>query len=97
MSDNHNRIDVREFRESGLLHELNRQFLHPLGMALETVKEDDGTERFGGIWDYRNDPEGMLFATLDFDKIKDVAEFTRQQHERRRKTIGFVVQEESMP
>jgi len=56
-----NRIDIAEFRREGYLQEVNRRFLHPLGLALEVVREDDGTERLGGVWDYRDDPEGMVF------------------------------------
>lgn len=57
------RIDVAEFRELGYLQELNRRLLHPLGLALEVVVEEDGTERLGGVWDYRG--ESMRFAELD--------------------------------
>ncbi len=28
-------INLREFQETGYLHEVNRTFLHPLGLALE--------------------------------------------------------------
>lgn len=56
------RMDIKEFREFGFLQEANRQFFHPLGLALEIVIEDDGTERLGGIWDYRDDPEGVYFG-----------------------------------
>lgn len=77
-------IDIAEFRELGFLQEANRQFFHPLGLALEVVTEEcercggDGlnpdnthcepcgglgkTERLGGIWDYRDDPEGMEYG-----------------------------------
>ena len=55
------RIDIKEFREKGYLQELNRRFLHPLGLALEVVINDDGTEQLGGIWDYREDKEGILY------------------------------------
>lgn len=55
-----NTISVKEFREKGYLQELNRQFLHPLGLALSVEVEDD-TESFGPIWDYRIDPEGLRF------------------------------------
>lgn len=40
MSDEHKHIDISEFREFGYLHEINRQLLHPLGLALEVVTED---------------------------------------------------------
>lgn len=34
------RIDIKEFRDLGYLQEVNRQFFHPLGLALEIVIED---------------------------------------------------------
>lgn len=55
-------MTAEEFREQGFLRELNRCFLHPLGLALEVVVDDDGTERFDGVWDDRDDPEGIVFA-----------------------------------
>ena len=54
------RMTASEFREAGLLQELNRQFLHPRGLALEVVIAD-GAESFGGVWDYSSDPEGVTF------------------------------------
>lgn len=38
------KIDIKEFRESGYLQELNRTFLHPLGLALEVEIDDKGNE-----------------------------------------------------
>jgi len=66
------RIDIKEFREQGFLQELNRQFLHPMGMALDISIDDDGNETLEGIWDYRDDPEGLIFdiANSDEDRIK---------------------------
>jgi hypothetical protein len=62
------RIDIKEFREKGYLQELNRRFLHPLGMALEVCQEDDGTEILGGIWDYREDEEGIYYDLANSDE-----------------------------
>lgn len=93
------RIDIKEFREKGYLQELNRQFLHPLGMALEIVIDEDGNENLGGIWDYREDPEGMLYddSIVDSKRFKGNIEFVRNQwlqKEQTRKEIhGFMVQE----
>ena len=67
------RIDIKEFRKLGFLQELNRQFLHPMGLALEVVvDEETGEEKLGGIWDYRNDPEGIIYdiANSDEERIK---------------------------
>lgn len=56
------RMDIRDFREAGYLQEANRRFFHPLGLALETVRDADGNEVLGGVWDYRDDPVGMAFG-----------------------------------
>ena len=56
------RIDIKEFRAKGFLREVNRQFFHPLGLALEAIiNEETGEESLGGVWDYRDDPEGMFY------------------------------------
>jgi hypothetical protein len=63
MSEEIKRMDLNEFREKGFLQEVNRLFFHPLGLALEVIVEEDGTvAKIGGIWDYRDDPEGMFFS-----------------------------------
>jgi hypothetical protein len=65
------KMSIEEFRKSGYLREVNRQFFYPLGLALEVVVNDDGTETLGGIWDYRSDPEGMFFADGVLDDIAE--------------------------
>jgi len=76
------RMSAKEFRELGYLQELNRRFLHPLGLGLEIVQEKDGTERFGGVWDYREDPEGLLYG------LKDEADQSRL--DRFKRNAGFI-------
>jgi hypothetical protein len=89
------RIDIAEFRRLGYLQELNRQFLHPLGLALEVVVEDDGSEYLGGVWDYRDDPEGMCFGDFNegcvanAERIRD--EFNAKAMTRKT-SLGYVVQ-----
>ncbi len=55
------RISAKEFRDEGYLQEVNRMFLHPLGLALEVVTDENEVVDFGGVWDYRDDPEGMRY------------------------------------
>lgn len=62
MTDVVKKMGVKEFRKAGYLQELNRKFLHPLGLALEVRISPDGHESFGEVWDCRDDPEGMTFA-----------------------------------
>jgi len=70
MSEEIKYMDIKEFRELGYLQEVNRQFLHPLGLALEVKINDEGEESLGGIWDYRDDPEGMMFGAGTINKDK---------------------------
>ena len=89
------RIDIKEFRETGYLQELNRRFLHPLGLALEVLVAEDGTERLGGVWDYREDLEGIYFAGEYADLDDKAAAIDQQWQERepaRRAKLGYMVQ-----
>jgi molecular chaperone GrpE len=54
------KIDIKDFRENGYLQEANRRFFHPLGLALE-VSIEDGKELISGVWDYREDKEGIYY------------------------------------
>ena len=64
-----NKMSVKKFRQLGYLQELNRQFLHPLGLAMEVIIDDEtGKERFGQVWDYRDDQEGLFFCKSDIQK-----------------------------
>lgn len=81
-----NCMDTHEFVDGGFLQEVNRQLLHPLGLALEcayTVTITDplirGGEKteigmkntmFVRVWDYRDDPEGIRFGPPLPDEVK---------------------------
>ena len=98
------RIPIKEFRELGYLQEMNRQFLHPLGLAMEIIVNDDGTETLGGVWDYREDPEGIRFAYADkemtsmerLEQAEKKAEYIRQEQNSRRpsreEALGFWIE-----
>lgn len=92
MTDNSDkpRMSVKEFREQGYLQELNRRFLHPLGMALEVVLHEDGSESFGEVWDYRDDPEGMVFGAgiIDENKAYRIYGEENDKREAREKLFG---------
>jgi hypothetical protein len=94
MTDEIKTIDIKEFRERGYLHEVNRLVLHPLGLALSVKVNEDGTEELGPIWDYRHDPEGIIFGDDLLSAEKAIA-VRREMFERRGeriKRLGFVVQ-----
>lgn len=86
------RMDIAEFRREGYLQELNRRFLHPLGLALEVAVEDDGTERLGGIWDCRDDPAGVYYGEIDWPKFDRIERLWREREPGRVARIGDMVQ-----
>lgn len=90
-------MSVAEFREKGYLQEVNRRLLHLCGIALSVTIDDDGTESFGPIWDYRDDPEGLVFGEYSQQKVWKVdQEITRHQITRLT-NFGFVVQCRQLP
>lgn len=89
------RIGPKEFQDVGYLQEVNRQFLHPLGMALEVIVDDEtGEVSLGGIWDYRDDPEGMGFVvgTIDQAKATRVQARWHEKEQIRIKQLCYVIQ-----
>lgn len=96
------KMSVKEFRALGYLQELNRTFLHPLGLALEVkVDEETGDEIFGEVWDSRDDPEGIVFGMKDSDeeriqRFKIHAKYVDTEREKRVKVrkegLGFVIE-----
>ncbi len=86
-------MDPEEFRQFGYLQELNRMFLHPLGLALEVVTDDSGKAvAFGGVWDYRDDPEGMRYGTVDIEKTSRVATEWQERTSARQERLGYMMQ-----
>lgn len=89
-------MNIEEFRDFGFLQELNRQFLHPLGLALEAVVDENGNWTLGRVWDYRDDPEGIVFADemIDPEKRERVEQLRKEKAESRKAALGFEIQEE---
>ena len=98
MSNQIKKIDIKEFREKGYLQEVNRRFFHPLGLALEVEINSLGQERLGGIWDYRNDPEGVIYgeSVLKKPSFSEKAKFIESEFAKkevtRRKLLGYFIQ-----
>lgn len=88
------RMSIQEFRARGYVQELNRQFLHPLGLALEVVINEDGTESLGGVWNSQDDPDGIIFGpdTLKMDKAEAIEWEQKVKHHVRELRLGFVIQ-----
>lgn len=89
------RLPIAEFRKLGFLQEANRQFFHPLGLALEIIIDDEGNELLGGVWDYRDDPEGIIFdqfSEIDTERARQITELQGRKAKVRRENLGFVIQ-----
>ena len=88
------------FRDMGFLQELNRNFLHPLGLALALVpgKDQPDGSFLVQIWDERGDPEGWFFSPDELEgdealqKMENVAELREGKAATRIAVEGSVVQ-----
>lgn len=86
-------IDVAEFRRLGYLQEVNRRLLHPLGLALAVGVDDDGVERLRGVWDCRDDPEGIRFdGPLDAEAADRIGHELMARGVARKRQLGYIVQ-----
>ena len=90
-------MPVAEFRRLGYLQELNRNYLHPLGIALSVSIDENGDETFDEIWDYRTDPEGLIYADdlLDEEALERADYVTMKFNElasNRLKHLGYIIQ-----
>jgi len=96
MSNDIKRMDIKEFREIGFLQEANRLFFHPRGLALEVEIDDDGNEKLGGVWDCRDDPEGVYFVegnlTVRQERMRNVQAELDKHTSERLKRFGSIIQ-----
>jgi len=90
------RMTPKEFREQGYLQEVNRQFLHRIGLELQIVVSTDGNEHFVGIWDCRDDPEGIIFSpsTIDTKAAERISSEQGEKYPFRMARFGFDIQPE---
>lgn len=80
-------LTFEELGTLGLVQEVNRQMLHPIGLAL--ARHEDGTLTV--ITD--PDPEGWQFGGMDLRPgAVAFAERQAEWHGRRLKALGYVVQ-----
>jgi len=89
------RMSPKEFMDLGLLQEVNRLFLHPMGLALEVVVYlDNDSVVFGQVWDYRDDPDGMIFGdgVMSKEKTEITNEMFLAKRDVRLKNFGWHIQ-----
>jgi hypothetical protein len=97
------RIPAGEFLlTTGLLFEINRKILHPFGLALEVMEQEDEMGQHHivvseGLLDLRSDPEGIIFGERAFIEGKNrlnkfLDEYGRQKLLLRKEKLGAVIQ-----
>jgi len=95
MPDDIKLISIKEFRKLGFIQEINRRLLHPCGLALEVVIDlETGKEMLGGVWDYRDDPEGMYYKNEELSRAKaqSVTDLFYSKLNHRREEFGHIIQ-----
>ena len=86
------KLSVMEFRDLGYLQELNRQFLHPLGLSMEVMLDPlTGEERLE-ITDCRESTSSPILAELDPFKTRLIRDEIRQRYGPRTRELGHWVQ-----
>lgn len=89
---------LRLLHESGLLFRINREVLHPLGLALYLIGDAaTATIDSFALWDVRKDPEGATYTNATFKEGAANAEKYHQKfglaaHASRLLALGYVVQ-----
>lgn len=83
--------------EKGLIFEINRRILHPLGLAIE-VDLDSEDELTIKVWDCRDDPEGLLFPPDSLKTGKEKIDKYMEDYgdaalKSRQELLGFLEQE----
>ena len=94
-------IPLRSLADEGLLFEINRQVLHPLGLALAFVwNGSDNGEPDSVVLKHTTDGEGFLFSSETFidgaTKFKDfMSRYGEERIEKRKTAVGYVRQTKS--
>ena len=100
------KLGCEELRSLGILHEVNRLFFHPLGLALAVIipnetatpEEIEADNTFGTLYivDGRDDLEGWIFHqdTISQELIDKFEAFQRWRHTERLNRLGFIIQDE---
>lgn len=95
-------LDLNEFVSEGYLQEVNRRFFHPLGLAMSVTRDDETGKVTGitGFWDYRDDPEGIIFGENDGElaesrkqKCSHIQELFDRKCATRKSLLGYDIQE----
>ncbi len=78
-------MNLQEFSDTGYIHEINRLFLHPLGLALAFVPKYNQLE----VLDFREDKEGIVFETTNPHKTRRIYQQMINRAPDRVAALGF--------
>lgn len=86
-------LSIEDFWKQGYLQELNREFLHPLGLNLG-ITEEDGTIKLGPIRDARDIPSGYFYEPeeLDITNAENIHREWSKRAAEREERLGYIVQ-----
>lgn len=84
-------LDWRTLCNDGYLQEANRQFFHPLGLALAVTVADDKVTGTLSVMDGRHDPEGFNFIEGEdlFEKASRVRQIADARRDARVRGLGY--------
>lgn len=92
------KIDIKEFVEKGYLQELNRSFLHPLGLAL-MVNINETKYSLEYVEDCRDEDEGFYFGFKDrsnldesIRKKESIENLWNERIANREEKLGFMIE-----
>jgi hypothetical protein len=96
------KLDANYLLDSGLIFEINRSFLHLVGLSLVVTKNPETDSSTLSIIDNRKNPENLLFKKETFEKgnrklRRFMKEYGWNQMKRRQKILGFASQSWFVP
>ncbi len=85
-------FNLNDFMDNGILQEVNRQFFHPLGLALAVDVDDDGSVTGLACVFETDDPEGIAFMPPDPVKAAAFQEYAKGRAPKRLEGLGWIVE-----
>jgi len=87
---------VEFMRNNGILFEMNRQVLHPLGLELHFHLDENGKITGIDLLDNRENPDPIFFSPEAYTEGRETYEVYLKEHGRRniqkRRQLGMVIQ-----
>lgn len=89
-----NELTSDQIRSLGIVQEINRQLLHPMGLAMfvQVYPPNDGPTVCCGIYDMRHDSEGCVFEACSPARAEAFAAAFEERRIVREQRFGWHVQ-----